>query len=120
MLAHFCISICIHTGGFNRARELSPRTVQCFSFSAPHVFRLVSKDYTGFSRGSRSCGTLPRHFPIGSELRTLEIERYGTFFEQAPWKFHLDLSNKSAREGSVSFLPHFDGFDVSVGFLFTV
>ena len=59
---------------------------------------------TGFSRGSHSCGTLPRLFPIGSEFHTLEIELYGTLFGEAARKFLLVVSNKSASESNSHYI----------------
>ena len=51
----------------------------------------------GFSRGSHSCGTLPKLFPIGSEPGNWTLWQP---FWQAPWKFLLDLSNKGAIESN--------------------
>ena len=50
--------------------------------------------FTGFCRGSHTCGTLAGLYLIGSELHMLEIGLYGTYFGQARWTFLLDLSNK--------------------------
>ena len=60
--------------------------------------------YTGFSRGSHSCGTLSRLFLIRSELDILGIGLYGTIFGQDSWKFLLDLSNKDAIESSYRYI----------------
>ena len=37
---------------------------------------------------------------MGSEIQMMEIGFYGTLFGQAPWKFLLDLTNKSAIESN--------------------